>query len=70
MPALLAETGEHCVILELASPPFGTDLEAARRLGRQVIQAGGLPGRTAPLAAAAVIRDSIYHILEERGEPI
>lgn len=68
--ALLAETGEHCVILELASPPFGTDLEAARRLGRQVIQAGGLPGRTAPLAAAAVIRDSIYHILEERGEPI
>ena len=48
----------------------GIDLDAARRLGRRVIRAGGLPGIVAPRAAAAAIRDGVYHILEERGEPI
>lgn len=68
--ARLRETREDCVILELASAPGGVDLEAARELGRQVIRAPGLPGKVAPRSAAAAIRDSVYHILEERGEPI
>ena len=68
--ARLRETREDCVILELASAPGGVDLEAARQLGRQVIQAPGLPGKVAPRSAAAAVRDSVYHILEERGEPI
>ena len=67
---LLEETKETCVILDLASAPGGVDLAAAQRLGRRAIAAPGLPGRTAPRTAAAAIRDSIYHILEERGEPI
>ena len=67
---LLGETKESCVILDLASAPGGVDLAAAQRLGRRAIAAPGLPGRTAPRTAAAAIRDSIYHILEERGEPI
>jgi len=66
----LRETREDCVIIELASAPGGVDNEAARQLGRQVIQAPGLPGKVAPRSAAAAVRDSIYHILEERGEPI
>lgn len=66
----LAEIREDCVLLELASPPGGVDLEAAQRLGRRVIRAAGLPGEVAPVTAASAIRDSIYHILEERGEPI
>lgn len=68
--ARLRETREDCVIIDLASAPGGVDLEEARRLGRRVIQAPGLPGKVAPRTAAAAIRDSIYHILEERGEPI
>lgn len=68
--ARLRETREDCVIIELASAPGGVDLEEAKRLDRQVIQAPGLPGKTAPRSAAAAVRDSIYHILEERGEPI
>ena len=67
---LLGETKETCVILDLASAPGGVDLAAAQRLGRRAIAAPGLPGRTAPRTAAPAIRDSIYHILEERGEPI
>ncbi len=66
----LRETKEECVFLDLASAPGGFDRHAAEALGRQVISAPGLPGKTAPRTAAAAIRDSIYHILEERGEPI
>ena len=68
--ARLREAREDCVVIDLASAPGGTDLAEARRLGRRVIPAPGLPGKTAPRTAAAAIRDSVYHILEERGEPI
>ena len=66
----LRELREDCVLLDLASAPGGVDRKAAEALGRRVIPAPGLPGRTAPRTAAAAIRDSIYHILDERGEPI
>jgi len=66
----LQETAETCVVIDLASAPGGVDLEAAKRLGRKAVSAPGLPGKVAPRSAAAAIRDSIYHILEERGEPI
>lgn len=59
-----------CLVIELASVPGGVDLAAAETLGLRVITARGLPGKAAPLSAAAVLRDSIYHILKERGEPI
>lgn len=65
---LLAETAPGCVLLELASPPGGIDRAAAERLPRRVVDAPGLPGRTAPRTAAGILRRSIYHILEERGE--
>lgn len=66
----LRELNPDCVLIDLASVPGGVDLDAARALDRHVIRAPGLPGLVAPRAAAAAIRDSIYHILEERGEPI
>ena len=40
-------------------------LRIAKDLGLRVLQAPGLPGRTAPVTAAAAIRDSVYHILWE-----
>ena len=52
-------------LIELASPPYGFDAEAAARLGLALTVASGLPGKTAPESAAAAIRDTIYHILEE-----
>ena len=64
----LRETRKNCVIIDLASAPGGVDLEAAKPLGRRAIRAPGLPGKVAPRSAAAAIRDSVYHILEERGE--
>ena len=35
------------------------------RVGLALTVAPGLPGKTAPESAAAAIRDTIYHILEE-----
>lgn len=66
----LQEVRKDCVIIDLASLPGGVDLDAAQFLSRRVIRAAGLPGLVAPYSAAAAIRNSIYHILEERGEPI
>ena len=65
---LLAQTKDSCVLLELASAPGGIHRTAAEKLGRRLVEAPGLPGLVAPRTAAAAIRDSIYHILEERGE--
>lgn len=55
-------------LLDLASAPGGVDREEAQRLGLRMLQAPGLPGRTAPVTAAAAIRDSVYHILWELEE--
>lgn len=55
-------------LLDLASAPGGVDLTRAKALGLRVLHAPGLPGRTAPVTAAAAIRDSVYHILWELEE--
>ncbi len=60
---LAALGGAQCV--ELASAPYGFDLDAARALGREVTVAAGLPGRFAPDAAAAALRDACYASLKE-----
>ena len=52
-------------LLDLASAPGGVDQAAAKSRGLRVLQAPGLPGRTAPVTAAAAIRDAVYHILWE-----
>lgn len=55
------------VLLELASAP-GYDGELARELGLRHLSAPGLPGKSAPCAAAALIRDTIYAVIREREE--
>lgn len=55
---------EGAGLIELASPPYGFDLDAAERLGREVTVASGLPGLKCPESAAGAIRDTIYSILE------
>ena len=52
-------------LLELASPPYGFDLAAAEELGKRVEVCGGLPGKHAPEAAAAALRDTLYSVLED-----
>lgn len=47
------------VIIEIASAPFGIDFDCAQRYGINVIKAGSLPGRTAPLTAGKIICDTV-----------
>ena len=61
----LAWVDPEVFILDLASAPGGVDRDRAEELGLRILQAPGLPGRTAPVTAAGAIRDSVYHILWE-----
>lgn len=45
--------------IELASAPYGIDMAAAKRLGRQALLAAGIPGKYAPAYAAEVLLRAI-----------
>ena len=66
--AELEDVSPDCLIVDLASRPGGVDLESAAALGLKVIWALSLPGKVAPLTSGQIIRDTIYHILQE-AEP-
>ncbi len=61
----LARQRPNTLFLELASHPGGIDLEAARRLKLRVLDAPSLPGRMSPKAAGELIKETIYHMIEE-----
>ena len=64
----LSWADQDVYLIDLASAPGGIDLTAAKARGLRLTRAPGLPGRTAPVTAAAAIRDSVYHILQEEEE--
>ena len=55
------------VLLELASEA-SFDKTLAEELGLRTVYAPGLPGRSAPCAAACLMRDTIYAVIREREE--
>ena len=65
--SLLSQLRPGCLCVDLASVP-GIDLAAAESLGLPHVWARSLPGRLVPRTAAAVIRDAVNYILEERGD--
>jgi dipicolinate synthase subunit A len=56
-----------CLCLDLASKPGGMDFSAASKLGVKAVWALSLPGEVAPVTSGAIIRDTIYNILKEKG---
>ena len=62
---LLAKIAMHAVLIDLASGEGGVDKYAAERLGITNIHALSLPGKAAPKTAGEIIKNTIYHILEE-----
>ncbi len=63
--AELSKMNENALIIDLASVPGGVDLEAAKSLNRRVIWALSLPGKTAPISAGRIIKDTVKNILSE-----
>jgi len=62
---LLAKIAIRAVVIDLASGEGGVDKYAAERLGITHIHALSLPGKAAPKAAGEIVKNTIYHILEE-----
>jgi dipicolinate synthase subunit A len=58
-------TKDGCFIIDLASKPFGVDYDASKKEGIKVVWAPSLPGKTAPVTAAAYIKRTVYNILNE-----
>ena len=63
--AMLEDLKPDCLVIDLASAPGGVDFESARSLGLKAIHALSLPGKVAPVMAGRIIRDTVYHILQE-----
>ena len=56
--ALLLVSPSAC-LMELASKPYGMDLDAAKELGLRVLVEGGLPGRYCPQSAVMALLDCL-----------
>ncbi|MBR4726510.1 MAG: dipicolinic acid synthetase [Clostridia bacterium] len=56
-----------CLILDVASAPYGTDFAAAERFGVRALQCACLPGKAAPKTAGEILAQGILHLWEEEG---
>ncbi len=63
--SLLRKVASGALIIDLASPPYGIDFEAARKLNIKAILAPGLPGKVAPKTAGFILSSTIPKLLQE-----
>lgn len=62
---ILDNVRSDCLIIDVASAPFGTDFAAAYELGLNAIQCSSLPGKVAPKTAGKIIADGVLNIIKE-----
>ncbi len=67
---ILKALKKDCLIIDLASTPGGVDFMVAEEFKLKVIWALSLPGKTAPVTAAAVLQKTLLNCVREyeRGE--
>ncbi len=63
--AQLSKLNPDCVLVEVASAPFGIDFQSAKERAFKVVKAGSLPGKVAPKTAGEIIGRSILPITKE-----
>ena len=61
----LKQIPKECWLLELASAPYGFDMDTARAMGVSCLNLPGLPARYSPLSAAMALREAVLELLEE-----
>lgn len=61
------ELPDETLYIELASKPYGINVEEALNKGKNVIVAPSLPGREFPVAAGRIIAKTIINLEKERG---
>lgn len=64
---ILENVRPDCLIIDVASAPYGTDFAAAFELGLNAIQCPSLPGKVAPKTAGRIVADAIINILKEEN---
>lgn len=62
---LLQKVSKEALIIDLASPPGGTDFEAAKKLNIKAILAPGLPGKVAPVTSGLILSSAIPKLIEQ-----
>lgn len=60
---ILGEIKDSTLLIELASKPYGIDMESAKKLGKKFIIASALPGKVAPKTSGRILCDVIMDIL-------
>ncbi len=60
---VLKNCKKSCLLIELASAPYGIDFDAAEKSGLEVINAPGLPGKIAPKTAADILTNTILKLI-------
>lgn len=63
----LSMLNPDCLLIEIASAPFGIDFQASKEKAFTVIKAGSLPGKVAPKTAGEIIGHCILPIIKARG---
>ena len=61
----LAEISQEALIIDLSSPPGGTDFEEAERLKLKAILAPGLPGKVASKTAGKILASAIPRLIAD-----
>lgn len=56
---ILKYVEKNAILIDLASPPYGIDLDAAKEMSLCAYRESGLPGRYCPMSAARAIYNSI-----------
>ncbi len=68
---MLSRVRKGTLIIDLASPPGGTDFGAARELGLKAILAPGLPGKVAPKTAGEIVATVLVELIaDELGQGV
>lgn len=69
---ILNSDSSEAVIIDLASPPGGTDFDSAKRLGIKALLAPGLPGKVAPRTAGRILAKILPNLAKmiPKGSPI
>lgn len=66
-PNVISRLKKHCIIIDIASYPGGTDFEFARKCGIKALLKLSIPGRISPKTSGLIICNSIEHYLNERS---
>ena len=62
---ILEKLNKNCIIIDVASAPYGTDFAVASEFGINAIQCPSLPGKVAPKTAGEIIADLLQGFITQ-----